>query len=89
MKHLILTLSLLLGLGTYASASDNAARILSDGKILKEYSRSFGYQSAKRRHVSTSTYIVAYKNGVYECLVHELMEAVQCVQYGDIGVLKK
>ena len=89
MRHFTLTLSLLLGLANYASASDNAAQILSGGKILKEYSRGLGFVGGKGRNVSKTTYIVAYKKGVFECLVHELMEEVQCVQYGDIGILKK
>ena len=88
MKHILLTLSLILGLATPAVALDNAAQILSQGKILREYSESIGYVKGIKRTAFKNTYIVAYKKGVFECLVHELMEEVQCIQYGDIGIQK-
>lgn len=89
MRHLTLTLSLILGLGTYASASDNAAQILSGGKILKEYSKRLGFDPDRRRDVFILTYLVAHKKGLFECVVREVMEQVQCVQLSDLGVIKK
>ena len=77
MKNLILTLSLILGLATAASAEITAGEILGTGKVINQFD-----QPTKRngKLLLIHKIYVDYQSRLYECIINKTEGIIKCVQ---------
>ena len=75
MKHLILTLSLILG-ATAVSAEIKAGEILGTGKVVNQFD-----QPSKRngKLILIHKIYVEYKSNHYECVINKTESDIKCV----------
>ena len=75
MKHLILTISLILG-ATAVSAETNVGEILGTGKVINQFD-----QPSKRngKLILIHKIYVAYQSNLYECIINKTEGNIKCV----------
>ena len=76
MKHLILTISLILG-ATAVSAEITAGEILGTGKVINQFD-----QPTKRngKLVLIHKIYVDFQSNIYECIINKTEGIIKCVQ---------
>ena len=75
MKHLILTISLILG-ATAVSAETNVGEILGTGKVINQFD-----QPSKRngKLILIHKIYVEYQSKLYECIINKTEGNIKCV----------
>ncbi len=75
MKHLILTISLILG-ATAVSAETKVGEILGTGKVINQFD-----QPSKRngKLILIHKVYVDYQNNLYECIINKTEGNIKCV----------
>ena len=75
MKHLILTISLILG-ATAVSAETNVGEILGTGKVINQFD-----QPSKRngKLILIHKVYVDYQSNLYECIINKTEGNIKCV----------
>ena len=76
MKHLILTISLILG-ATAVSAETNVGEILGTGKVINQFD-----QPSKRngKLILIHKVYVEYQSNLYECIINKTEGNIKCVR---------
>ena len=75
MKHILLTISLILG-ASAAGAEIKAGEILGTGKVINQF-----YQPSKRngKLILIHKIYVEYKSNLYECVINKTESDIKCV----------
>ena len=75
MKHLILTISLILG-ATAVSAQEIVGEILGTGKVINQFD-----QPSKRtgKLILIHKIYVEYQSNLYECIINKTEDNIKCV----------
>ena len=87
MIKLLLIFSLSLGLANPVFATNRAAEVIANGKILHETVKSNVDEKTGDIHY-TFKYVIGYRSSIYDCKVFTKSKSSMCFEYNDAGVLQ-